>query len=96
VLLETSSASLALSIKVLAGSALRADTHTVADLDISFDLGTDADGGTDELVADAAWVVGGSLLNVSDTFPRKTSDAILPIRCEGCASRSHRYRSERS
>jgi hypothetical protein len=71
VLLETSGASLALSIEVLAGGALGADTNAVTDLNISLGLGTDADGGTDELVADTAGVVGGSLWSVSSTFSRK-------------------------
>lgn len=61
VLLETSGASLTVAVEVLAGGALRTDTDTVSDLDVTGGLGADADGGTHELVADAAGVVGGSL-----------------------------------
>lgn len=65
-LLETRGTRFTVAILVLARAALRADTDTITDLNISLSLGSDADGSSDDLVADTARVVGGSLWKQKD------------------------------
>jgi hypothetical protein len=59
-LFQTGGAGFAVTLAAQAGLVLRADADTVPDLDV-LDLGTDTDGRADDLVADAAGVVGGAL-----------------------------------
>jgi len=61
VLLNARRTSLAVSVTVLAGAALCTNTDPVANLDISFGLGTNTDGCSNDFMADAARVVGGAL-----------------------------------
>lgn len=66
VLFETRGTRFTVAILVLARAALRADTDTITDLNISLSLGSDADGSSDDLVANTARVVGGALWKQKD------------------------------
>lgn len=61
VLLHTGGTFLAVAFTAQARVVLGSNTDTVTDLDASLGLGTDADGDTDNFVADAAGVHGGAL-----------------------------------
>lgn len=92
-LLKASGTGFAVAIEVLARGTLRTNPDTVTNLDSTLGLGTDADSGTDELVADAARVVGWPLHGVSVLLPIVSHEANLPIRCEECEGQIHRCHS---
>jgi hypothetical protein len=61
VLLHTGGTLLAIALAAQARVVLGSNTNTVTDLDASLGLRTDADGNTDDLMADTAGVHGGTL-----------------------------------
>jgi hypothetical protein len=61
VLLHTGGTLLAIALAAQARVVLGSNTNTVTDLDASLGLRTDADGNTDDLMADTAGVHGGAL-----------------------------------
>jgi hypothetical protein len=62
-LLEAVGAGFTVAIDILARSALRTNTHTVSNLDISLGLGANTDGDANNFVSDTAWVLRWSLDN---------------------------------
>lgn len=95
---QTFGAGLAVTIGVQTSARLGTDTDAVTDLDVANSLGANANGDTDDFVADTAGVVGGTLF--MDQVSRSGNHWInedlagLPIHCAECAYQNRRYRSE--
>jgi hypothetical protein len=92
VLLQTGCTLLTVAHAAQAGVVLSTNANTVTDLNVPLGLGTNADGDTDDFVADTTGVYGGALDGLASYFTMHVEKNI-PIRFSECADQSHRYQS---